>query len=500
MKKAMGIAAVLAASTAFGGGATAQSLTTTFANNNGASGNAFDLIVGPSGITITGLDVNTSYTSATTLEVWYRSGTYDGNLNSSVGWTQIDSGSVVGAGSGNPTTWDIADQFLSANTTYGFRVVSPNGGINYTNGATTTSDANLTIQTGVGLSYNSGNVGGFGGAVFSPRTWNGTVYYVLGNTVLAAPGAQDTITAAAGTTGRLIVVGADGIARDAGLVSLATRDDQLTLTRVADSTATGSGIGTVTASTSNMPGMIENIYAWAEVTGFYTGDYGSGDGSARGAGLQIGGDIEVGPDMVAGVSLGYSDIDVSDTGTTTEGSYAYLQPYFAMRSGVWHGTASLIYGQGDLDESSGAGDGSAEVTLAALTLEGGYDHALRSDLTLTPTVGLIYGREDVSGTSGTLAGTSSDVTFGQLSLGSRITYTTADGTVFAGLHADYLDNQTDSAVAQDLLAESGWTGRIEFGGEMDLANGMGLSTSVELSGLGGDMQTVSGGLRVEFQF
>ncbi|WP_166486091.1 autotransporter outer membrane beta-barrel domain-containing protein [Jannaschia sp. CCS1] len=300
-------------------------------------------------------------------------------------------------------------------------------------------------------------------------------------------------SAATGTSARLLVIGADGVVRDAGQVSLATRDNQLVLTRVA-------GSSDVTASTSGAPGMMGGVYTWVEITGFTSDTFGSGDGSVTGRGLQIGADMAIGPDMVAGLSLGYSTVETGDTGISTEGTYTYLQPYFAYRSGAWAGNASLIYGVGDIEQTSTAGTGEADVTFTALTFEGGYDYALSDALTVTPTVGLVYGREQTEGTSGILAGRDSDVTFGQVSLGARMTYATDAGTLFAGLHAEYLSNETEFDLAQDFLADDGWTGRLELGADMALSGGLDLSTSVELSGLGGDMQTVSGALRVAFRF
>ncbi|WP_257891389.1 hypothetical protein [Gymnodinialimonas phycosphaerae] len=41
---------------------------------------------------------------------------------------------------------------------------------------------------------------------------------------------------------------------------------------------------------------------------------------------------------------------------------------------------------------------------------------------------------------------------------------------------------------------------MEFGGQTDLGRGLGLNTSVEVRGLGGEMRTVSGGLRVALTF
>ncbi len=354
----------------------------------------------------------------------------------------------------------------------------------------------------------SGGPGGFNDPVLSSAAEGeyvlvATTYSALaeGAFTLTATGVVfrrgiDVLTATTGTSARLVVIGADGVARDAGQVSIAARGDQLTLTRVED----GTGAGDVTASTSGIPGMMGNLYTWAEVTGFRSDSFGSGDGTLGGNGLQIGADIAIGPNMVAGLSLGYSMVTSSDGGTTNEGTLTYLQPYFSYSSGAWSGNASLVYGMGSFDQTTGGATGTADVTLAAVTFEGGYDIALNDAFTLTPTIGLIHGREEVEGTSGTLVGASSEVTFSQASLGARVTHVGPNGTLFAGLHADYLTNETESVLTQDLLANDGWTGRVEVGGEMTLDNGMDLSTSVELSGLGGDMQTVSGALRVALRF
>ena len=72
--------------------------------------------------------------------------------------------------------------------------------------------------------------------------------------------------------------------------------------------------------------------------------------------------------------------------------------------------------------------------------------------------------------------------------------------LFVGLHGDYLTQDTESVLTADLLAEDGWTGRVEVGGETALGNGFDLSTSVELSGLGDGMETLSGALRLALRF
>ena len=312
----------------------------------------------------------------------------------------------------------------------------------------------------------------------------------------AGPSQADELAAllaAAGGSARLVMIDAGGVVRDLGEVSLATRNATSDFTLVADGTVTASSKGTA-------PGMMGNLYTWVEITGFRTTEEG-GPASIDGTGLQIGADMAIGTDMVAGLSLGYSDISAADGAVSQDGSLVFLQPYFAYRSGAWGGTASLIYGRGDFAQTSAGGDGTADTELLAFTFEGGYDYALSGGYTVTPTLGLIHGRETVEGTGGTLAGAGSETyTFTQTSLGARLTYDMAEGSLFGGLHADYLTQDAGSVLTDGFLSEEGLTGRLELGGSMALSNGLGLTTSVEVSGIGGDTRNVFGGLRVAFTF
>lgn len=304
------------------------------------------------------------------------------------------------------------------------------------------------------------------------------------------------LVAASGGTARLMIVDASGIARDMGRVSLAARAAGPDATRVAPA----AGGLEVSASSRSAPGRAGALHTWAEITGFGAED-GNGSGHVRGAGLQIGADVEITPGVVAGVALGYSDIEASDTGFRQTGDMVYLQPYLAYRAGPWSGTASLLYGRGRFDQLSSGGAGSGRTDLMAVTFEGGRDVALGEGLTLTPMLGLIHGRETVEGIGGTLAGSGArDYRFTQGSVGLRLTRDWAGGSAFAGLHADYLAHDTGSFLTDTFLSEDGWTGRLELGTSMDLANGSGLTLSLELSGLGGRAETLTGGLRVALTF
>jgi hypothetical protein len=303
------------------------------------------------------------------------------------------------------------------------------------------------------------------------------------------------LLAAAGGAARLVVLDAQGIARDLGQASIVARGQQLSL-ELAQVTE-----GSVVASSkSATPGLVGNLYTWAQITGFDSEDD-DGPGSIRGTGFQIGADVALGADMVAGLSLGRSELNASEAGFSQDGTLTYLQPYLAYRAGAWHGNASLIFGQGDYDQTSDGGTGTGETKLFAVTFEAGYDMALREGLTLTPTIGLIAGNEKATGTSGTLAGAGTQTyDFAQASLGARLTSRTATGQLFAGLHADYLDQDAGAVLTSEFLSENGWSGRVEFGASREMQGGFGLATSFDISGIGGSAQTLSGGLRVALQF
>ena len=165
-------------------------LTTTFAHNNGQSGNMFD-IVATNNVIITGFDINMD-PGADTVEVYAVTGggTFVGNETNTAAWTLIASVPVTSlatsaAAPGTPTP--IPAGFcvaIPAGSTQGFYVtMTTTTLINYTNGTTQgavyASDANIQFQEGIGLAYP------FGGS-FSPRVWNGNIYYSLGTACIPA--------------------------------------------------------------------------------------------------------------------------------------------------------------------------------------------------------------------------------------------------------------------------------------------------------------------------
>ncbi len=160
-----------------GGGAcgTPGSLTTLWAAGNSFNGNMFDVIA-TNTITIASFDVNIA--GPTTVEVYYRPGSWTGFNMSSAGWTMLGSYVTTTGGVGTPTAVPIGGLTINAGETYGLYVTTiASGSMSYTNmppAAPPYSDANITIDGGQGGAYPFalGNAN---------RMWNGNLHYVEGD-------------------------------------------------------------------------------------------------------------------------------------------------------------------------------------------------------------------------------------------------------------------------------------------------------------------------------
>src|SRR5437899_26520 len=177
-------------------------ITTLFAsNNNGSAGGAvyFDLTVAANPITVTALDINTDFTGAfSNFRVYVLPGmTFQGHETNMALWTQVATGSGTGAGLNQPTHVTLSNSFpLTAGTLYGIALVAdPAFGHFYTNGNGSNqnySNADLALFLG-----SATNVP-FTAPVFSPRVWNGTIYY--GGGPCGSPTPTPTATATATVT------------------------------------------------------------------------------------------------------------------------------------------------------------------------------------------------------------------------------------------------------------------------------------------------------------
>lgn len=154
------------------------SITTIFSGGNGQSGNMFDFtVIGASPVTITSFDIHVDNLNLHTAEVYYVTGggSYMGNETNPAAWTLLGSQQVTGAGVGNPTPLPVGGLTVNPGETYGLYVtMSTCTCIDYTNGPMPPfSNADVQLDLGTGNAYPFGTV-------FSPRIWNGTVYYDIG--------------------------------------------------------------------------------------------------------------------------------------------------------------------------------------------------------------------------------------------------------------------------------------------------------------------------------
>jgi len=123
--------------------------------------------------------------------------TSQGNETNMALWTQVATGSGTGAGVDLPTHVTLSNPIpLNAGTLYGIAMVAdPAITLHYTNGNGSNqnySNANVALFLG-----SATNVP-FTAPVFSPRVWNGTVYYDVGGGGTPSPTPTATPTATAG--------------------------------------------------------------------------------------------------------------------------------------------------------------------------------------------------------------------------------------------------------------------------------------------------------------
>lgn len=162
---------------------TAVNLPTTMAAGNNHRGNMFD-------ITATNTIVIDSFAASpmgnTTIEIYYKAGSYSGFENTPGAWTLVGSAAVTSLPLPTPTPVPVfVNVTIPAGQTYAFYVTSSNTAVslNYTDGTAAgnvfASDANIAFKEGVGMEYpfTAGS-----GSTFSPRVWNGVIYYSLPST------------------------------------------------------------------------------------------------------------------------------------------------------------------------------------------------------------------------------------------------------------------------------------------------------------------------------
>jgi hypothetical protein len=185
---AIGIISVLGMASA-----KANSLTTLYATDNaGSTGGAvyFDATIGSNSLSVTSFDINTSSTASfTNFQVWLLPGMTSQGNETSAGWTQVATGSGTGAGLDMPTAITLSNSFvLTAGTLYGIALVAdPAIDHRYTNGTGSNQDYS---NSDLALSLGSASNVPFTLPIFTPRVWNGTIYY---NTISGVPDTGSTL-------------------------------------------------------------------------------------------------------------------------------------------------------------------------------------------------------------------------------------------------------------------------------------------------------------------
>ena len=142
-----------------------------------ASGNMFNLeITSQLGITITSLDLHIYEVGTTNIRIYISEEGYEGKHDNPLAWEfNQEVKNVQGLGKFNPFTIDINPIFLKGGKTYGIYITTDSNSINlsYTSGANEYSDSHVKLTTGLGLKYPFGEM-------YEPRTWNGSIHYVVG--------------------------------------------------------------------------------------------------------------------------------------------------------------------------------------------------------------------------------------------------------------------------------------------------------------------------------
>ena len=164
-------------------------ITTTFASNNGHTGNMFDVSVA-SDVTIHSFDINSSATTPITVDIYYKQGSYAGFETNPAAWTLGGTATVTPNGTdiATPVPVDI-DLDVAAGEIWSFYITGSS--FKYTNGtlegAPFVSDSNLTIHEGLGCGA------AWGSSFFTPRVWNGTIHYEGGPRLIMPPLLEGTL-------------------------------------------------------------------------------------------------------------------------------------------------------------------------------------------------------------------------------------------------------------------------------------------------------------------
>lgn len=172
-------------------------LGTLFAANNGGSagwGVFVDLqVTNPLGVVVCAIDTNcgtTAVNTAYTVDVWVTPGSYQSVHGVPSAWRRVATGSGVAAGNNIASLTTMQQPFYLPAGNYGIAFYHNGTSVRYTNGTGSNefySNADLALTAGLVRSTFFGTP--TAGSIFTPRVWNGTIYYdVPSPTSLAGSG------------------------------------------------------------------------------------------------------------------------------------------------------------------------------------------------------------------------------------------------------------------------------------------------------------------------
>lgn len=153
-----------------------DSMKTLYNAGNGHRGNMFDIVnTNTVAVQITGFDQCFNTTAADSFRVYYMAGTFVGSETNSAAWTYLGAMYMTPTATATPMSVTVpVNVTIPAGATYGFYLTNDLPGTNaYTNGTT----LGAIKRQKDGLQFLEGKGGGFFAVTFSPRVWNGNIYY-----------------------------------------------------------------------------------------------------------------------------------------------------------------------------------------------------------------------------------------------------------------------------------------------------------------------------------
>lgn len=246
--------------------------------------------------------------------------------------------------------------------------------------------------------------------------------------------------------------------------------------------------------------MMGNAHVWMRNTAYKST---SEDRTFTSPFLQLGADLEVRSNLLAGLSVGHGKLSASSAEMSFRGDQTVVQPYLGWRNDDWRGTATVTFGNLSYDEiEHSGGTAAAKGRLRAVNLELARDIAMKNGSIFSPVAGLSVGSLELTETSGTLDGSDFDeaVGFSRFSIGAETRRAGALGELVVGLMAEHTSSDAEIDLVSGSFDQTGWSGRVSVALQADLNNGFGIDTGISFGGLGSVTQDASAHFELSKRF